>query len=391
MNPIKHITLLLISTLWPGLASAASVETAVGDLASGLQQLEADPDGVGLAACVARSDRVLMLETRGRRAADSPELIDPTTRFRIASLSKGFAATLAAQLVAEGRMRWTQPVVEKVDYFVLKDAEDTRRAQLDHVLSHRMGLPHNAYDNVLEAGRPVQSIVRRYADVDPMCRVGTCYGYQNIAYNLVTDVIENGTGLDYESEIRNRLFRPLGMDSAGFGRDDLLSSTNWAQPHIGRGSRLRKAPVREHYYQLPASAGINASIEDLCLWLRANLGGMPEVIPDTTRELLWTERVETRRELFRGRWRRTRLDGAHYGYGWRIYDYAGERVIFHAGSVQGYGAQIAIVPRMNVGVVAVWNSQSRRPWGITATFLDALLGLKPEDWLRLEEMKIPSP
>jgi beta-lactamase class C len=390
MNSIKHITMLFFALTLAGPAAAVSVDKSVQVLAGGLARLEADPDGVGVAVCVARSDRILLLDTRGRRGLDGDQLVGPETRFRIASLSKGFASTVTAQLVAEGKLSWSEPVAKHIESFVLKDPAETRRTELGHLLSHRIGLPPYAYDNVLEAGRSVESIVRRFREIDPICGVGTCYGYQNIGYNLVTDLIEDESGIDYERQVQARIFEPLGMGRSGLGRTDLITSDNWAQPHVGRGSYLRGAPVKEDYYRLPASAGVNASIQDMCQWLRAQLGGHSQVLSDVTRELFWTPIVETRRELRRGRWRRARLLDAQYGYGWRIYDYQGERVIFHAGSVQGYGAQIAIVPRLNVGVVGLWNSQSRRPWGIAPTFLDALLGLKPEDWLRLEEMTTDS-
>jgi len=204
---------------------------------------------------VVGGDRVLMQHVQGRRAVDSTRPVDSDTRFRIASLSKGFASTLTALLVDEGRLSWSQGIAEEVDGFRLKSEPDTRGTRLDHVLSHRIGLPPNAYDNLLEAGRPLDVILPRYADVDLICPVGTCYAYQNIGYNLVVDVIEGRTGVDYEGQVRSRLFEPLGMDHADFGLAGLVASENWAPPHVGRGTRLRRTTVNENYYRLPAAAG----------------------------------------------------------------------------------------------------------------------------------------
>ena len=369
------------------LASGDPARDAVNHLGREVHRLAADQDIVGLAVCVASRDRVLMRETIGRTRYRAGAAIEPGTRFRIASLSKGFASTVTAQLVNEGKLAWNNRIIDSVGYFSLQDPAEAQRAELQHLLSHRIGLPHNAYDKLLEANWDTEAIVRRYQTVDPMCTVGTCYGYQNIGYNLISNVIETQTGRDFETQVTERLFRPLALQQASFGRMQLRGSGNWARPHIGRKTRLHAVEVKSTYYRLPASAGINASVDDMCLWLQAQLGASPQLIPTALREELWTPRVETRRELFRGRWRRARLRAAHYGLGWRIYDYQGHRLIFHAGSVQGYGATIGVLPERDVGLVVLWNSEARRPWSIVPAFVDRLLGLGEADWLRLAELE----
>ncbi len=352
----------------------------------GLNRLAAAPNLVGLGVCVAAGGGVVYQRTDGVRERHRPAKIDPNTRFRIASLSKGFASTLALMLARDEVLSLHDRVAEDVGYFTLADPAETARVQLEHLLSHRVGLPHYAYDRLLEANWSVEAIVRRYQTLDPMCPVGTCYGYQNTAYNLVTDMIEARTGRDFEDLVSERLFRPLEMKDAGFGAMHLKHEDNWARPHIGRGSRLRTVDIKPNYYRLPASAGINASTADMCQWLIAQLGARPEVLDPTLLTDTHTPRVETRRELHRGRWRRARVNGAHYGLGWRLYDYEGRTLVFHAGSVQGYGAAIALIPDANVGLVTLWNSESTRPWGIIPVFVDAYLGLPAQDWMKLDTL-----
>ena len=270
-----------------------------------------------------------MREVIGRTRYQGGAAIDSSTRFRIASVSKGFASTVTAQLVDEGQLAWTQRIVDSVDYFSLHNPVEAGRVELEHLLSHRLGLPHYAYDKLVEANWDPEAIARRYAKVQPICAVGSCYGYQNIAYNLVSHIIAARTGRDFETEVAERLFRPLGLQRASFGSAMLSDSENWARPHIGRDSQLREVAVEQTYYQLPAAAGINASVDDMCRWLQAQLGAAPKLISTELREELWRPRVETRRELFRGPWRRARLRSAHYGLGWRIYDYQGQPALEH--------------------------------------------------------------
>jgi beta-lactamase class C len=67
-----------------------------------------------------------------------------------------------------------------------------------------------------------------------------------------------------------------------------------------------------------------------------------------------------------------------------VYDYAGHRVIFHGGAVQGYRGSIALVPDRDLGVVILWNSTSSVPSGLMPTILDSAFGLQG-DWLDLDE------
>jgi beta-lactamase class C len=78
------------------------------------------------------------------------------------------------------------------------------------------------------------------------------------------------------------------------------------------------------------------------------------------------------------------LAASHYGYGWRVYDYAGKTVIAHGGSVDGYGAHIMFLPDRNTGIVVLSNARSKRMWAIAPMFLDLILGQPNRDWLDLQ-------
>ena len=87
-------------------------------------------------------------------------------------------------------------------------------------------------------------------------------------------------------------------------------------------------------------------------------------------------------------WRRERLNAAGYGMGWRVYDYAGHRVVFHGGAVQGYRGLLALVPERDIGVAILWNSDSSVPSGLLPTILDRAIGLPAQRWL---DVDLPAP
>lgn len=362
----------------------ADLGLAVARVAQQVDELVTRPEIAGLVVTVASADQVLYQQSYGRSKAGESSPVRVDTRFRIASLSKGFASTLAAILVTEGVFGWDHRVSRDVDYFRLASPRQAAMVNVEHLLSHRVGLPHNAFDRLLEANWQVPTIVSRYERVDMLCPVGSCYGYQNLSYNLISDVVSARTGEAFDALVKARVIESLGMPHAGLGAAHLRSDDNYARPHLKKRGRAVPVAVKEHYYRVPAAAGVNMSLEDLAIWVRAQLGAFPKVLSPALLEELRTPRVETRREMIYGGWRGHRLRGAWYGLGWRIYDYAGHTVIYHAGAVEGYRAQIGIFPELGVGIAAMWNSESSKAWGIVPVFADALFGLRGEDWMKLQ-------
>ncbi len=341
-------------------------------------------DVVGLAVAVVRNGKVSSINTYGVREVGQLEKIDSQTIFRIASLSKAFAATMAGKLVDDAKLSLESPITNFNQDFQLRDQAQAKSATLSHVLSHRLSLPPYAYDNLLEAGVRPTKILQEMKKVTPVCKVGTCYAYQNVGFNMITSALESTAKQDYSILVSEQLFKPLGMNGASFGKDKLMANENWARSHRrAKKSSWAVRDVKQPYYDVPAAGGVNANILDMAKWLAAQMGHAPEVISDEVRTMLHTPLVKTHAELRRNR-RLARLTDAHYGLGWRIYTYAGQSVINHSGAVEGYAAQLAFLPKHDVGIVTLSNSRSRRFWDILPLFLDHELGLSNEGLIGAE-------
>jgi beta-lactamase class C len=350
-----------------------------------LDGVEASNGVAGLAAAIVKDDRVLLERGIGYADAATGERVGGETVFRLASLSKAFAAALAGILVEHGLLHWDTKVATMLPAFSLSDDAAAQKLTVRDILSHRVGLPHNTYDNLLEQDEPYQMLVGRLKDVPLACPVGDCYGYQNIAFSLIGDVAYVATDDFYPHQVGKRIFHPLGMDTASYGRDALESSKSWAHPHRHAGRGWSPFDPNEAYYHVAPAAGVNASIRDMEQWLIAQMGGRPDVLDAALLEQLHTPLVETDRERHASPWRRGRLNDAQYALGWRIYDYAGTTLVFHAGAVQGYRAMIAFLPKYRFGAVMLWNCESGLPAGLMPMLLDRYLGLPEVNWAGIDE------
>jgi beta-lactamase class C len=349
-----------------------------------LDGVESANEVSGLAAAIIKDDKVLLERGIGYADAGTRERVSGDTVFRLASLSKAFAAALAGILVDRGQLRWETRVSDVLPMFSLNDVGGAQKLTVRDILSHRVGLPHNTYDNLLEQDEPYELLVDKLKDVPLACPVGDCYGYQNIAFSLIGDVTYAATGDFYYHQVEKRIFHPLGMETATYGREALEGSKSWARPHHHAGSGWIPFVPKESYYHVPPAAGVNASIRDMEQWLIAQMGGRPNVLWPALLTELHTPLVETEREKRASPWRRGRLLDAQYALGWRIYDYAGTTLVFHAGAVQGYRAIIAFLPKYRFGAVMLWNCESPMPMGLMPMLLDRYLGLPQVNWAGID-------
>ena len=350
------------------------------------QQLVADQRVPGLAVAIVQNGRVLSARGYGVTDAQRPEPVDSHTVFRLASLSKSFAGTLAGMLVDEGALDWQQPVTRYVPDFRLRDPAHTARLSVGNILSQATGLPRNAYDRDIEANASYATVRGKLATAPLSCGPGQCYSYQNVAFSVFGDVVHAATGRLYDDNIQRRIFKPLGMNDSSLGLEGITRSPRWAKPHVRAGSGWRSLMPKPTYYRLGPAAGVNASIQDMAQYLLAQTGHRPDVLSPQVLGSIHASRIDTPTELRGSSWRRERLTSAGYGMGWRVYNYAGQTMYFHGGAVQGYRAAMALLPGRDLGVVILWNSESSLPSGLLPTILDSAIGLPAVAWLKLDPL-----
>lgn len=379
-TPTKVVSNTLSAELPP-----ARVKASLVSYRHWLDELARRHSAAGLATAVVIDDKVVFEYTLGDADADTSTPVTPDTVFRLASLSKAFATGLTALLVRDGKLSWDTRLVDVLPFFKLKDMSAAQQATVGDILGQRLGLPRNTYDSMLEDDVPYEELVRKLDEVDMACGVGECYGYQNIAFSLIGDIVYAKTGDFFYHLVEKRIFYPLGMKTASYGRAALESSASWARPHrpVGHG-QWRSFEPNEAYYRVAPAAGVNASLRDMEKWLIAQMGGRPDVLPAELLNVLHAPGIPTPVELHSTPWRRARLTSAHYGLGWRVFTYGGETLIYHAGAVQGYRTMIGFFPKYHAGIVTLWNSPGAAPSGLMPMMFDSLLGLPHMDWAGLE-------
>ena len=327
---------------------------------------------VGAAFTIVHGGEVVYTGTYGVRENGSLKEVDEHTLFRMASVSKGFAGVLASLLEQDGAFSLNDKVVEHYPGFLLKDSVNTADLTIRNLLSHTSGLVPYAFDNLVEAGQDLPTIIERLDEVDISAPPGELYGYQNVMFSMLDPIARKTTGIPYQVLLEEKIFNPLGMYDASAGPVDMERNPNMAYPHVKTKDGYLALHPHEGYYNVLPAAGVNASISDMGQWLLALLGYKPEWMSDTILSNISTPVIYTPLK-----WRYTRywkpFRERYYSLGWRVYNYQGRQIVYHGGYIRGYRAEIAFCPSEDVGIAFMQNSPNNLASRCVPTFMDLFL------------------
>ena len=207
---------------------ASAGQTSPGSLDGLLEPIRAAHALPALAAAVVREGRTVAVGAVGVRKAGSDERVTVGDKWHIGSCTKSMTAALAAMLIEEGRLRWDMTLAEMFPQLAPEMQTEWRGVTLAQLLAHRGGAPHDLNEDGLwgrlwgRAERPPRE-QRDYLTRElltkhkPVAGPGVKYVYSNAGYALVGHAIEEELDRPWEAVLRERLFEPLGMNSAGFG------------------------------------------------------------------------------------------------------------------------------------------------------------------------------
>lgn len=348
--------------------SSAPIQINFNTYIDWLSQQIAEIDLPGAAMVIVSSRDILAMSTWGVRETGKQDKVDQHTVFRIASISKTFAGTVAAQLANKNIYGWDEPLFKILPQNQFAKRSQTEQISLKHLMSHTTGLMPHAYSNMLDAGVAYNRIQEKFQEIPVVCPPGKCYGYQNVVFSLLADVVAARTDSDYPHFLVDNIFTPLDMGDASVGLESYLSSTNASAAHQRVRGSWRVAKVNPAYYSVAPASGVNASIMDMGRWAQANLGAFPDILSQEMLKIQHNPVVETPRGNYFNRW--PRLNKAYYALGWRVFDYAGTRVIHHGGGVRGFRSEMALIPELDLGVVVLFNAETSVANDVIPGFLD---------------------
>ena len=163
--------------------------------------------------------RIRITSGYGNLAKSTPMRVKD--RFRVASLTKTFLATVVLQLVGERKLalddtveRWLPGRIPNGDAISVRQLLNHTSGIYDAVEDPEILAPYLAGD--LTHFTAPDEVVNVAAAHGPLFPPGSNWSYSNTNYFVLGMIVEAATGNTIGSELRHRIFRPLGLGHTTF-------------------------------------------------------------------------------------------------------------------------------------------------------------------------------
>jgi D-alanyl-D-alanine carboxypeptidase len=224
-HPIRAFLLTAVAAITMATIAGGPVQADIAGRDSYRARLQEGVDAIlatgvtGVQARLITQDGRQLVVTSGLADRTTGRPVPPTGHFRIASAGKSFVATVALQLVAEGRLSLDDPVERWLPGVVRGNGNDGGRITVGQLLQHTSGIHDDFpdfysaadyYEHRYDIHTPVELVARAMSH-PPDFPPGTAWGYSTTGYILVDMIIERVTGRPWHEEVGKRIIRPLGL------------------------------------------------------------------------------------------------------------------------------------------------------------------------------------
>ncbi len=298
--------------------------------------------GMSVAAVV--GDRLAWAAGFGLADVEEQVPVTPDTVFRIASISKTFAATAVMQLVEKGLVSIDDPIQKYVPQFPQKGSSTIT---LRHILTHTSGIRHYRPGEMANpvAYGSIAGAIRIFKDDPLLFTPGTKYSYSTYAFNLLAGVVETTSGVTYEAYLREHIWGPAGMSATRLEHpSEIVPHRARQYERAGTNGDVRNAPYADLSVKW-AGGGIISTAVDLAKYHIALDAG--KLLRPETLAAMYTPAT-----LADG----TRID---YGLGWMVFtDAEGRRWVAHSGGATGGTTYLLRSPERKLAVVILCNVEN---------------------------------
>jgi dipeptidyl aminopeptidase/acylaminoacyl peptidase/CubicO group peptidase (beta-lactamase class C family) len=276
--------------------------------------------------------------------------------FQIGSMTKAWTATVAMQLVDEGKLDLDAPVIEVLPELRLSDEDVAARLTMRHLLTHTSGIDGDVFTDTGRGDDCLERYVALLADAAQNHPLEATWSYCNSGFVLAGRVIEKLTDGTWDAAIKERLVAPLGMTHTGTLPEEALLH----RAAVGHVSENGSEPERALAWGLPRALGpaglVNSTAAEVLAFARMHLAG--GVAPDGTRIL--SESAASAMTEHQADLPDKYTLGDSWGLGWIRFGWDRRRLIGHDGNTLGQAAFLRVLPDEGLAVTLLTNGGNTR-------------------------------
>ncbi|MGH8275033.1 MAG: serine hydrolase [Gammaproteobacteria bacterium] len=339
----------------------------------------------GLAVAIVKDGHVVLARGYGLREVGKPAKVDADTLFGIASNTKAFTAAALGTLVSSGKLHWDDPVIQYMPDFRLRSPYVTRALTVRDLLTHRSGYCDPTF-MWLTSGFDSKEIIEHLRYQKPEYGLRERFCYNNTMYLVAGELVPAITGTSWNDYVAAHFFRPLGMNDTSSRMSAFGHDRDAALPHALVNDKVAVIPHMDTDSMAPVG-GIKSSVSDMAHWIEMLLADGKyqgrTILDPAVVKAMETPQMLIARDSEIGRWALAQTPKSQflaYGLGFFVQDYAGHKLVWHAGDIDGMASALGMLPDKHLGIVVLSNmNQNRAPEAILLHVLAAYLGLPPRN------------
>jgi CubicO group peptidase (beta-lactamase class C family) len=326
---MKTLSLLagpLVLILFLSTASIfAQTDNRLKGLDEEMKEILAATKAAGFAVAIVEKDKVIYANGFGYRDYENKIPADANTLFAIGSSTKSFTSGVLGQLRGEAKLSFDDSPAKYVDDLKFYNDEMDANIIIKDLMSHRTGLPRHDLSWYLFPTKNKDSLLQRVQYHEPFAGIREQWRYNNFMFLAQGVIAERITGKSWEDNVRERFFKPLGMDRSNLSIDALEESENAAFGYELKEDSIISKMDYYHIAGMSPAGSINSSVTDMSNWVVAwiNKGTFKgeEVLPAAYVSEAMSSQMVVGSSPPDDEFPDMHL--ANYGYGWFISSYRG--------------------------------------------------------------------
>ena len=326
------------------------------ELDRALEEIREKHNVPALAVAVIVDGETIATGAVGVRKVGDDTPVTVADKFHLGSCTKAMTALLIARLIEQGKLREDVTLAEAFPELADSMHDGYKKVTLAHLLSHRAGLTGHPWP----AGMSYYSVhalkgtprEQRYAYVKkmlaqkPAATPETKFIYSNAGYSVAGVIAERAMDQPWEDLMREMIFKPLGITSAGFGAMGTPGKVDQPWQHTKSGDKvtpIEPAPLSDNPPAIGPAGTVHCSMADWAKYVQAHLAGArgeDSLVPAERFEQLHAQPF-----------------GGDYALGWTVTErpWGGGKVLTHSGSNNQNFCTVWMAPLKNFAVLVATN------------------------------------
>jgi D-alanyl-D-alanine carboxypeptidase len=334
MNTRSSLAIAASLCIWPLAAQPSDIAARLTDKISAALKKSGAPS---VSVAVVQDGKTTFANAFGSADLAAGRAAGPDTRYAVGSISKQFTAAALLLAQEQGKLSLDDTVSK---YFpdLTRAGEITIRQLLSHTAGYEDFAPQDYIIPEWTHPTSPRAILDRWAKKPLNFEPGTKWQYSNTGYVVAGEIFEKATGQPLVGFLRDKIFDPLGMQSAG---DCVPAAAADATAYTRFATGPPRPVGREAEGWYFAAGELCMTPSDLARW---DIAFLQKKILAARSYGEFTREVKLKNG-----------DSTHYALGLSLGDLSGMPVLLHGGEVSGFISSNMVMPTRNGAVIVLSN------------------------------------